>query len=89
MSIVPSKPEKPIAICEDFLQNNCTLQDSCPNLHTNQPYQWQYTSASGSWISFPDDINQQIHQMYLDPHQGAYYFSNRRCVGVFLSELTN
>ena len=61
---------KEAALCVDFLNDDCALNEKCILLHNlyKTPYLWQHKNIAGtSWINFEKDTNENIEQAFCDP----------------------
>ena len=61
---------KESAICADFLNDDCPLNEKCTLQHNlyKTPYLWQHKDFSGtSWVNFDKDTNENIEKAFCDP----------------------
>ena len=61
---------KETALCIDFLNGDCSLNEKCTWRHSpyKTPYLWQYKYVGGtSWENFDQRSNEDIEKVFRDP----------------------
>ena len=61
---------KEAALCVDFLNDDCVLNETCILLHNpyKTSYLWQHKNIDGtSWTNFDKDTNENIEETFCDP----------------------
>ena len=58
-------------ICPYYLRGRCKFRDICTQYHGKLPYQWQYLADDDAWVSFDDDENQGIEELFCQPEKNG------------------
>ena len=57
-------------ICMNQLNGKCTFGRKCRNLHTKEPFVWQYRDGT-VWQAFTDIENCRLENVYSDPKSNS------------------
>ena len=67
----PDKEKKTSdVICVKHLNGKCQFGGKCRNLHTKQPFVWQYRDGT-IWQAFTDIENCRLENVYSDPKSNS------------------